>query len=199
MKKTILYIAASSICLGLMLANCSKKADPAPAATTSTTGTTTSGTTAGSTTSSTTAGSITSSTTTTSGTTTSTTGSAVGGSGTLSVNGITNILSFLLKEKRNTVVTTLCQDENYTVNMTFGDTDFASGNYLVVSNTTLPQTLQVGIGVGNSKTGNQYYSTVSNTEKVIVSGKNVKFSNIVLKNINNSSTISVSGNYTFKE
>ncbi len=68
MKKTILYIAASTFVLGFALTNCSKKSDPAPAASTSTTGTTTTGTTttsttAGSTTSATTAGSTTSSTT----------------------------------------------------------------------------------------------------------------------------------------
>lgn len=68
MKKTILYIATSTICLGLMLTNCSKKADPAPAGTTSTTGTTTTGgttsgtTSSGSTTSATTTGSTTMST-----------------------------------------------------------------------------------------------------------------------------------------
>ena len=82
MKKTFLYIAVSSIGFGLMLTNCSKKTDPAPAPATSTTGSTTTGTTSGSTTT-TTAGSTTSATSsgstttsTTAGSTTSTTSSS---------------------------------------------------------------------------------------------------------------------------
>ena len=212
MKKTILYIAASIIGFGLMLTNCSKKADPAPAATTSTTGTTTTGTTTTSTTSgittaSTTSGSTNAGTTTTgtttssstsgstsAGSTTGTSGNAVGGFGTITVDGKTNTPTLLLTAfAAGTYFQTSFSNDNYVVSINFAGKDFVSGAYSIKGFAAgLPVGNNVMLTVKDKKTEVTYWA---NSGTVTVSGRTITFNNVIASEGNKS--ISVSGDYSF--
>lgn len=211
MKKIVLYISLSTICLGLILTNCSKKADPAPAATASTTGTTTSGTTTGSTTSSTTAGSTTNSTTsgsstsnttagsTTSNTTSGSTTTTKGGSGTFSVDGVKQIPSGMIVENLANSFRTIVVNNNYVFYMSYSSVNFASGIYPVSTwtNSSAIGPNKVIIEFIRSNPYTTFLSSSSTNSSVTISGRNVTFNDIKLKNYNGKDSINISGNYTF--
>ncbi len=211
MKKTILYIAASTFVLGFALTNCSKKADPVPASTTSTTGTTTTGTTttsttagstttsttagsttattAGSTTASTTAGSTTASTTagsTTSSTTSGTTTAAMtfNGTGSFTIDGTSYTGTVTYLPGNATALTTVMgSSAPFSVQVRTGTNLLKDGTYPLEG--VIPLTSdKAGIAVVNtSPSGSkQYWSSAATGGSVTVSGKTVTFSNIKLTN-----------------
>ena len=203
MKKTILYIAASTIGFGLMLTNCSKKADPAPAATTSTTGTTTTGTTtsattAGSTTTSTTTGSTTSATsagsTTTSGTTTS-------GSGTFTIDGeshtASNVDIAYNTQDIITHVSTFADSILYSIQL--GKVNLQDGTYLLGSSTPIEQDKsKVTVTFIINKQLIEYRNVEEGS--VVVSGKKITITGLKLRKVSMTEIkiITVSSNFLMK-
>lgn len=208
MKKTILYIAASTIGFGLMLTNCSKKADPAPAASTSTTGTTTTSTTGTTTTSTTTSGTTTAGTTTSSTTTSSTTSSTTAGA-TTTIMTFDGTGSFTIDGKEYKSKVTYIPENDagfkftlvmgtsapFSIQVKIGTNILKDGTYPVEGATTFKSD-KAGIAVVNtSPSGSkQYWSDAATGGSVTVSGKTVTFSNVKLtKNDDAKETMTVSG------
>ena len=197
MKKTILYIAATTIGFGLMLTNCSKKADPAPAATTSTTGTTTIGTT----TTSTSSGSTTASTTSGSTTSSTTSGSTTSGSGTFTIDGeshtASNVEIAYNTEDKITFISTLADSILYSIQL--GKVNLQDGTYLLGNSTPIDQNrskLTVTFII------NKQLIEYRNVEEgsVIVSGKKITITGVRLRKVSMTEIkiITVSSNFIIK-
>lgn len=228
MKKTILYISASTLAFGLLLTNCSKKSDPAPAAATSTTGTTTTGTTTsgtttnssttGSTTTSTTAGSTTSTTSsgsttssTTAGSTTSTSSGTttssitLKGTGTFTVDGVNYSGDVMFIPNNIDAYTVACDGNNIiSIQASIISKTFKDGTYPILSPMTRDSEQASIVVVDRSGEGGpiqwkQYWSNAADGGTVTISGKTVSFSNIKLKlNADSKVVITVSAKMTIE-
>ena len=194
MKKTILYIAATTIGFGLMLTNCSKKADPAPAGTTSSTGTATSGTT---TTGTTTSGTTTSGSTTSGTTSGSTTSRKVTGSGTFTVDGSTQAIlkDVTIEENRDKKLTTISfySSGKDIVGIAIGTATLQDGTYNM-SNTSFTESNinanAVGLTAYISSKAGWYFSLKDENVKVVVLGKKITVGTTQMTNANGKITTS---------
>ncbi|TAH27734.1 MAG: hypothetical protein EAZ07_00635 [Cytophagales bacterium] len=91
---------------------------------------------------------------------------------------------------------TICQNGNYSVQIMLGNKDLKDGTYSVIPRLSQPKSNEAVIAVVQINNSFQYWSQASGT--VTVSGKNMKFNNITLKQYNGDATITISGDYTFK-